>query len=197
MRYHFIRDLVQRGALKWQHIRASEQIANILTKPLSASKFLYFRDKLRMAENASLAERECWFFLVASRAIHFGEWGHLVRDHDVDSTQCWVTVLLNGRYLVLDHDMDPALPWGNSTLCWVTIPLNGRHLVRDHDVDQSSIGRLSLDLSSHSFEWRHLVSYQDSARGWEPFSWRIKTLGLLPSIWPSVKLCSLWLTHLV
>ena len=45
---------------------------------------------------------------------------------------------------------------------FVTILLNGRHLVRDHDVDQSSIGRLGLALSSHSLgEWRHLVCYQE------------------------------------
>ena len=59
MKYHFIRDLVERGALKLQYIRTDEQIVDILTKPLSASKFVYFRDKLGMAENASLAEREC------------------------------------------------------------------------------------------------------------------------------------------
>ena len=59
MRYHFIRDIVQRGALKLQYIRTDEQIADILTKPLTASKFVYFRDKLGMAENASLTEREC------------------------------------------------------------------------------------------------------------------------------------------
>jgi hypothetical protein len=29
------------------------------TKPLSLTKFVYFRDKLGVAENASLAEREC------------------------------------------------------------------------------------------------------------------------------------------
>ena len=59
MRYHFIKDLVQRGAMKLQYIRIDEQIADILTKPLTASKFVYFRDKLGMAENASLAKREC------------------------------------------------------------------------------------------------------------------------------------------
>ena len=40
MRYHFIRDLVQRGALKLQYIRTNEQIADILTKPLTTSKFV-------------------------------------------------------------------------------------------------------------------------------------------------------------
>ena len=69
-------------------------------------------------------------------------------------------ILLNDDR-VLDHDMDPALPWEDSTLCSVTIMLNGRHLVRDHDVDQSSTGRLSFVLSSHSLgEWRLLVCYQ-------------------------------------
>ena len=58
MRDHFIKDLVQRGALKLQYIR-DEQIADLLTKPLTASKFMYFREMLGMAENASLAEREC------------------------------------------------------------------------------------------------------------------------------------------
>ena len=58
MKYHFIRDLVQRGTLKLQYIRIDEQIVDIPTKPLTTSKFVYFRDKLGMAENASLTERE-------------------------------------------------------------------------------------------------------------------------------------------
>ena len=59
MKYHFIRDLVQRGTLKLQYIRADEQIADIMTKPMTATKFVYFLDKLGMAENTSLTEREC------------------------------------------------------------------------------------------------------------------------------------------
>ena len=47
--------------MKLQYIRTDEQIADILTKPLTASKFVYFCDKLGMAENASLAERGCVF----------------------------------------------------------------------------------------------------------------------------------------
>ena len=62
MRYHFFRDLVQRGALKLQYIRIDEQIVDILTKLLTTTKFVYFRDKLGMAKNASLTERECQSF---------------------------------------------------------------------------------------------------------------------------------------
>ena len=47
---------MQKGALKLQYIRIDEQIAHILTKLVTISKFVYFRDKLGMAENASLAE---------------------------------------------------------------------------------------------------------------------------------------------
>jgi hypothetical protein len=58
MKHHFIRDMVQRCTIKLQYIRTKEQIAYILTKSLSLGKFLYFRDKLGMAENVSLTERE-------------------------------------------------------------------------------------------------------------------------------------------
>jgi hypothetical protein len=58
MKYHFIRDMVQRRTIKLQYIHTDEQIADILTKPLSLGKFVYFRDKLGMAENVSLTERE-------------------------------------------------------------------------------------------------------------------------------------------
>ena len=59
LKYHFIRDMVQRGAIKLQYIHTDEQIADILTKPLSFGKFVHFRDELGVAENVSLAEREC------------------------------------------------------------------------------------------------------------------------------------------
>ena len=57
MKYHFIRDMVPRRTIKLQYIRTNEQKADILTKPLSLGKFVYFRDKLGMAKNVSLTER--------------------------------------------------------------------------------------------------------------------------------------------
>jgi hypothetical protein len=59
MRYHYVRDMVQKNILSIQYVPTVEQTTDILTKPLSLTKFVYFRDKLGVAENASLAEREC------------------------------------------------------------------------------------------------------------------------------------------
>jgi hypothetical protein len=44
--YHYICDMVQRGALKLQYISMDEHVVDVLTKPLSRVKFEYFRDKL-------------------------------------------------------------------------------------------------------------------------------------------------------
>jgi hypothetical protein len=46
IRYHYIRDMVQRGGLKLQYISTDEQVVDVLTKPLSRVKFEHFRDKL-------------------------------------------------------------------------------------------------------------------------------------------------------
>jgi hypothetical protein len=59
MRYHYIRDMIQKKVLSLQYVPTAEQTADIFTKPLPLIKFAYFRDKLGVAENASLAEREC------------------------------------------------------------------------------------------------------------------------------------------
>ena len=46
IKYHYMKDMVQRGAVKLQHVATGEQIADILMKPLAMLKFEYFRDKL-------------------------------------------------------------------------------------------------------------------------------------------------------
>jgi hypothetical protein len=46
IRYHYIRDMVQRGAIKLHYVGTDEQVADVLTKPLSRVKFEHFRDKL-------------------------------------------------------------------------------------------------------------------------------------------------------
>jgi hypothetical protein len=46
IRYLFIRDMLQRGAIKLQYVSTNEQVVDVLTKPLSRVKFEHFRDKL-------------------------------------------------------------------------------------------------------------------------------------------------------
>ena len=59
IRYHFIRDYVQRGAVRLQYVPTDEQVANILTKSLGRGKHVYFRDKLEVVKNTFLNNREC------------------------------------------------------------------------------------------------------------------------------------------
>ena len=46
IKYHYIRDMVQRGVVKLQYVVMDEQIADVLTKPLARVKLEYFREKL-------------------------------------------------------------------------------------------------------------------------------------------------------
>jgi hypothetical protein len=56
---YYARYIVQKKALSIQYVPTAEPTADIFTKPLPLIKFVYFRDKLGVAENTSLAEREC------------------------------------------------------------------------------------------------------------------------------------------
>ena len=38
--------MVEKGVVKLPHVATDEQVADVLTKPLSKVKFEYFRDKL-------------------------------------------------------------------------------------------------------------------------------------------------------
>ena len=58
IRYHFIRDMVQRGAIRLRHIGTDDQIVHILTKPLGKVKFLTFHERL------GVVERPCYKGLV-------------------------------------------------------------------------------------------------------------------------------------
>jgi hypothetical protein len=71
IRYHFIRDMVQKGAIKLQYNPTDEQIVDILTKPLVKGKFVYFRDKLGVLENSSLAKSVNVFVALGSYS-HIG-----------------------------------------------------------------------------------------------------------------------------
>ena len=59
IRYHHIRDCVQRRIMLLSYIPTKDQDANILTKALTRSKFEYHRGKIGVADNPYLVEREC------------------------------------------------------------------------------------------------------------------------------------------
>jgi hypothetical protein len=59
IKYHFIRDKIQKGVVKLQYIPKDQQLADILTKPLVKGKFESLRDKLGLVQNSFLAKREC------------------------------------------------------------------------------------------------------------------------------------------
>jgi hypothetical protein len=42
IQYHYIHDMVQRGAIKIQYASMNEQVANVLTEPLSRVNFEHF-----------------------------------------------------------------------------------------------------------------------------------------------------------
>jgi hypothetical protein len=59
IKYHYIRDMVQRKAVHMQYLPTHEQIVDIFTKSLARMKFEYLCERLGLVENASLTEREC------------------------------------------------------------------------------------------------------------------------------------------
>ena len=61
IKYLFIRDCVQRGVVHLQYIPIEEQVADILTKALEKTKFIFFRDKLGVMQTSFLAKRSVSF----------------------------------------------------------------------------------------------------------------------------------------
>jgi hypothetical protein len=59
IKYHYIRDMVQRKEVHVKYLPKHEQIADIFTNLLAKMKIEYFLERLGLVENASLAQREC------------------------------------------------------------------------------------------------------------------------------------------
>ena len=59
IRYHHIRDCVQRRIMMLSYVPTEDQDADILTKALTRSKFEFHRGRIGIADNPYLAEREC------------------------------------------------------------------------------------------------------------------------------------------
>ena len=58
VRYHYIRDMVQKGVVKLKYVPTEEQVENVLTKPLDHVKFEYFWDKLGVVQKDLSWKRE-------------------------------------------------------------------------------------------------------------------------------------------
>jgi hypothetical protein len=59
IKYHYIRDMVQRKEVHVQYLPTHEDITNIFTKLLAKMNFECFRERIDLVENSSLAKREC------------------------------------------------------------------------------------------------------------------------------------------
>jgi len=59
IRYHHLRDCVQRRIMLLESILTKEPNADILTKVLSRGKFEFHRGNIVVFDNPFLAEREC------------------------------------------------------------------------------------------------------------------------------------------
>ena len=46
IKYHYIKDIVQRGVVKLLYVVTEEHIADVLTNPLARMKFEYFRERI-------------------------------------------------------------------------------------------------------------------------------------------------------
>ncbi|GAA0159774.1 transmembrane signal receptor [Lithospermum erythrorhizon] len=53
--FHFVREKVARKQLQVQFISTKDQIADVLTKPLSTARFVFFRSKLRLCSRKPFA----------------------------------------------------------------------------------------------------------------------------------------------
>ena len=58
IRYHHLRDCVQRRIMLLQYIPTKDQDADILTKVLTERKFEYHRDMIGVKDNPFLVERD-------------------------------------------------------------------------------------------------------------------------------------------
>ena len=59
IKYHFLRDCVQRGTIRLEYIMTDEQAEDIFTKALCRHNFVKFGDTLGLLLNPFLVEREC------------------------------------------------------------------------------------------------------------------------------------------
>ena len=58
IKFHYIRYMVQIGAMNVQYVATNEQIVDVLTNPLARVKFEYFRERLGVIQIEIPQKRE-------------------------------------------------------------------------------------------------------------------------------------------
>ena len=58
IKFHYIRDMVERGEMKLQYMETNKQIDDVFIEPLSRVKFDYFREILGVIQNEIPGKRE-------------------------------------------------------------------------------------------------------------------------------------------
>ena len=58
IKYHYIRDMVQRGAVKLLYVAMEEHIADVLTNPFARLKFEYFRERPGVLQIEASSQRK-------------------------------------------------------------------------------------------------------------------------------------------
>lgn len=53
IKYQYIQNIVQRGAVRLKYVLTDQQVADVLMKSLSQIKFAYFKEQLGIVENPS------------------------------------------------------------------------------------------------------------------------------------------------
>jgi hypothetical protein len=51
---HFVRDLVQKGSLHVKHVHTQDQLADLLTKPLSRQRTVFLRSKIGLTDGSPI-----------------------------------------------------------------------------------------------------------------------------------------------
>jgi hypothetical protein len=69
IKYHFIRDRVQKGAMVLQYIPTNQQVADILTKPLAKGKFEMFKRGLEWWRTLSSLRGSVSFYLCVAQTV--------------------------------------------------------------------------------------------------------------------------------
>ena len=57
IKYHYIMDMVRRGAVKLQYVATDEQIVDLLTNPFARVKFEYFKEKLGVLDQIKVPSK--------------------------------------------------------------------------------------------------------------------------------------------